>query len=448
MTTPFRPLLRPLLRLLASALLASLLLCLPALATDTEADTDAEPRSAGILPASADTFDWPQYRGPDGDGKVPVESFPTDWPADGLPLAWKVPLGGGFSGISAVDGLLYTQYSQDGGEFLAAIDAATGETAWKLRIDDEREDQFGDGPRATPTIDGNLVYAVSAFGKLSALEREKGGLAWRKDLREEYGAGVPTWGIASSPVVVDDLLLHNVGGKPGYLLAAFDKTTGDLAWHSGNGHAGYSLPLTFEVDGVRQTVFFTAKKILGADPATGEILWTRPWSTSYDVNAATPIFIPPNRLFVSSGYDTGSSLFELAVKDDGSGGKTVEPKTVWQSRGMKNQFSSSIYHEGTIYGFDNKIFKAIDADTGEDLWRTRGSGGGFGHGSLFFADGHLVVLGDGGQLALVEASPEAYREKASFQVARGKHWTVPTYYDGHLYVRNEKDLYAFRLPTP
>lgn len=394
------------------------------------------------LPAlAADGVDWPQYRGPDGDGKLPVESFPTEWPGDGLPLAWKVPLGGGFSGISAVDGVLYTQYSKDGGEFLVALDAASGEERWKLRIDDERKDQFGDGPRATPTLDGKLVYAVSALGKLWAVERTKGGLAWQKDLKKEYGAGVPTWGVASSPVVVDDLLLHNVGGEPGYLLMAFDKTTGDVAWHSGSGHAGYSLPLTIEVGGVRQTVFFTAKKVLGADPATGEILWTRPWSTSYDVNAATPIFIPPNRLFVSSGYDTGSSLFELEVKD-GPDGKTVEPTTVWQSRGMKNQFSSSIYHGGTIYGFDNKILEALDADTGEELWKARG----FGHGSLLFADGHLVVLGDGGKLALVEATPEAYREKASFEVASRKHWTVPTYHDGHLYVRNEKDLYAFRLP--
>ena len=160
------------------------------------------------------------------------------------------------------------------------------------------------------------------------------------------------------------------------------------------------------------------------------MLWKKTWKTSYDVNAATPIFIPPDRVFVASGYDTGGALLKVKRQADRT---TVEE--VWRSRGMKNQFSSSIYVDGYIYGFDNSTFKAIDARTGQEAWAARP---GLGHGSLTYADGHLFVLGDRGKLVLVEATPEAYREKASVQLLKGKCWTVPTLSNGRLFVRNEK----------
>lgn len=425
------PSFRPVLAFAACAVLApvlALLLAAPMVASD----------AAAADPAASDSaVDWPQYRGPNGDGVHPVSSFPIDWPKDGLDVAWTTPLGKGYSGITAVGGTLYTQYSNDGDEFLAAYDAASGEQMWKLRLDKERPDQFGDGPRSTPTVDGDLVYAVSAFGHLWAVSKMSGEAAWNVDLAEEYGAKVPTWGVSAAPVVEDGLLLFNVGGKEGYLQAAFDKASGELEWHSGSGKPGYSLPLTITVEDVRQTIIFAGDKVVSIDPATGTEHWSHPWSTAYDVNAAAPVFVPPNQLFISSGYDTGSSLFELSAKD----GK-ASAEVVWSSRRMKNQFSSSVYHDGHIYGFDNRSLKCIVAATGEDVWRKSG----FNHGSLFLVDGHLVVLGEKGKLALVEATPESYVEKALFQAAQGKHWTVPTLYGDLLYVRNEKDLIAFQLP--
>ena len=167
------------------------------------------------------------------------------------------------------------------------------------------------------------------------------------------------------------------------------------------------------------------------------LVWTKPWKTSYDVNAATPIFIPPNRLFVSSGYDTGAGLFEIAKKGDG-----VEAKEVWTARGMKNQFSSSVWVEGAIYGFDNKVLKALDPVTGQDLWRERG----FSHGSLFWADGHLIIYGEYGNLVLAEVSREGYEAKATAEpLGKAKSWTVPTLADGYLYLRNEKELASVDL---
>jgi outer membrane protein assembly factor BamB len=189
-------------------------------------------------------------------------------------------------------------------------------------------------------------------------------------------------------------------------------------------------------DGVRQAVFFTAEKLYSVAPDTGKVYWQKPWKTSWDVNAAMPIFIAPDRLFVSSGYDTGAAL--LKVSGDA---RSMTIDEVWTTREMKNQFSSSIYHEGYIYGFDNKNLTCLDAKTGERQWRERD----LGHGSLMLADGHLIVLGDKGQLVLVEASSKAYREKGRVQMFKGKTWTVPTLSDGRLFVRDENEMVALKV---
>jgi outer membrane protein assembly factor BamB len=389
---------------------------------------------AAALPLAA--ADWPQYRGGNADGISAEKGLLKTWPAAGPRQLWQVPLGGGYSGIVAAEARIYTQWSHQKDELLGAFEPATGKRVWTLRLDEMRPDQFGDGPRATPLIDGERIYAVSALGKLHAVDRKTGKAAWMQDLRAKYGLVVPTWGVSSPPIVVGELVLHNVGGSAGHLFMAFDKTTGKPVWNSESGLAGYAQPITFEVGGIKQTLFFAGQKAVAVDPANGKKFWEVPWSTAYDVNAATPIFIAPDQVFLASGYDTGGALYKLEV----AGGK-VTPKELWRSRSMKNQFSTSIHLGGYLYGFDNKNFQCLDAKTGQSVWRR----GGFGHGSLTYVDGHFIVLGDNGKLALVEASSQAYLEKASFQVAEGKHWTVPTYNQGTLYVRNEQNLIALAL---
>jgi outer membrane protein assembly factor BamB len=161
-------------------------------------------------------------------------------------------------------------------------------------------------------------------------------------------------------------------------------------------------------------------------------LWKAAWKTSYDVNAAAPLFIPPDKIFISSGYDVGSAVFR--VKDTG-----VEE--LWRNRDMKNKFSSSVFREGSIYGFDEKFLTCIDAVTGKVRWQARG----FGHGSLIYADGRLIVMGDKGTLALVQATTAAYREQARFQLFDGKTWTMPTLAGGKLYLRDEHELVALEI---
>ncbi len=198
----------------------------------------------------------------------------------------------------AADAFVYTQWSRDRDEQLGAFDRATGKPAWTLRLDEMRPDQFGDGPRATPVIDGDRIYAVSAYGKLYGVDRKTGKALWSHDLRAQYGLEVPNWGVSSAPVVVGELVLHNVGGSAGHLFMAFDKKTGKPVWNSESGIAGYAQPITFEVAGIRQTLFFAGQKAVAVDPKTGAKLWEVPWSTAYDVNAATPIFIAPDQVFL------------------------------------------------------------------------------------------------------------------------------------------------------
>lgn len=380
---------------------------------------------AGVTVAA----DWPQFRGPNRDGISPETAVLKSWPASGPKVLWKAPLGGGFSQVVSAKGRLYS-FAQQGEEQVAvAFDGATGKQLWRTRIDREYNDAQGGGPRSTPTIDGEMVYVLSAHGKLAALRTANGQVAWQHDLRAEYGANPPQWGVSTSPLIEGKLLIVNVGGAGNKSIIAFDKTNGKPVWTSQGDGAGYSAPIAITVRGVRQIIVFTADAILSISPEDGRLFWRSGWKTDYDVNAATPIFLPPDKLFVSSGYGTGSAVLQIRRTD------VIE---VWRSRSMKNQFSSSVLHDGIIYGFDDATLKAIDAATGAERWKTRG----FGHGSLILAGGHLIVLSDRGKLALIEATPEAYRELGTAAVLEGKCWTAPSLADGRLYVRNEEQLIA------
>jgi outer membrane protein assembly factor BamB len=388
-----------------------------------------------IVPAHlAFSDDWPQFRGPGRDGISHETGLISTWPDKGPKVLWRRPLGSGFSGISAVGGKLFTMYADGKTEWLTAIDAGTGRQLWKVHVDSNFSNDQGDGPRATPTVDAGVVYAVGAKGRLLAVSMEDGRELWKKDLKAEVSAKVPTWGVSTSPLVEGDLLILDAGGRPDASLVAFNRETGELVWAAGSDQAGYSAPVAINVGGVRQILSFSGTQISSVTPTKGEILWTKDWRTSWDVNAATPIFIHPDKVFVASGYDTGAALLKISA--NGAGARTEE---VWRTPAMKNQFSSSVYVNGYIYGFDNSTLKAIDAATGKDTWKERP---GLGHGSLFYADGKLIILGERGKLVLIDADPNGFKARGQFQILTGKCWTVPTLSTGRLFLRNEKELVA------
>lgn len=388
--------------------------------------------------ASSEAGDWPQFRGENRDGISRETGFDTNWTEGEPTLLWTVPLGKGFSGLSVSEGRLFTMFSQGSDEYVGAFDVTNGESLWRYRIDKAYTNSFGDGPRSTPTVRDGVLFAVSARGTLAALDAESGKLIWTRNLVRDVGAVIPEWGISTSPTIDADLLLINAGGSGNHSILALDKTNGELKWSSFYDGAGYSTPILIEVAGRRQAIFLTSSNVVGVDRSTGEVLWSRPWKTQYDVNAAMPIFLAPDKVFVSTGYGTGAAVYRLT----GSGG-AVDVEEVWRTRGLKNQFSSSVLVDGHLYGFDDSILKSVSASDGAENWRARG----FGHGSLFYADGLLVVLSDKGRLALVRADPSGFTELASRQLFQAKAWTVPTLSNGTLFVRNETELMALDVAS-
>jgi len=294
-------------------------------------------------------------------------------------------------------------------------------------------DQFGRGPRSTPTLDGDRVYMLGSKGKLVAFRTVAGGAVWTVDLTERFGAPVPRFGFGGSPLVVEDLVLIEVGGRDDAWLAALDRDTGETRWTALSGPAGYCSPILVEIDGGRQIVLARGKTVTSLD-LEGDVLWTHELQ---EPAIAMPIDLGGGRVFVSSIGDTGCSMLRARKTPDG--GFEVEP--VWSNRNLRTPFSSAVAHDGHIYGFDNATLKCISSETGEVSWAKRG----FGKGSLLVAGGHLVVLSDRGKVVMVEATPEGYREVGSFQALDGKSWTAPAMADGRLYLRNLEEMACLEL---
>jgi outer membrane protein assembly factor BamB len=378
---------------------------------------------------AADGDGWPQFRGPQRDGTSAESGLAKSWPDGGPPVVWKKSIGDGFSEVVVADGRVYVMLADDESELAVALDSATGKEKWRTIIGPRFNEEFGDGPRATPVLSDGVLYTLTSEGRMHALDADDGEKMWNVDLVEAYGSSVPRRGFAASPLVEGDLLVFEVGGADGKAFVAFDKKSGEERWTAGEGRAGYSSGLTVDIDGVRQMVFArsSTSEIVSLLPG-GQVYWRYEWKAG---PIAMPILVPPNGLFVSSGQDIGGSLLKIDTRD---GVPTVSE--AWSSRSMKNHFGSSVLVGDHIYGFDNATLRCISAATGERVWARRG----FGKGTLVTADGMLYVLSDGGVLALIEATPEEYREKARFQAMTGKAWTAPALAQGRLYVRDQDEL--------
>jgi outer membrane protein assembly factor BamB len=374
-------------------------------------------------------IEWPQWRGPNRDGVSQETGLLNSWQQDGPKVLWRIPFGHGYSGISILRGRLYTMFAPEEDEFVVCLNASNGEELWRFRTDSKFTNEHGDGPRSTPTVNEDAVFALGSKGKLHALDARNGERLWEHDLVDEFGSKIPGWGFATSPLVEANLLVVEVGGKDGKSVVAFDKKSGDLVWTSPTDEPGYSSPIAITFNGIRQIIIFTSQGPVSVSPTDGKIYWKYLWPEG--INIATPLFIPEGQVFVSASYDKGAVLVKMT-----SDGGAVTVDEVWKSRVMKNHFNASVLHGNYLYGFDNAILKCIEANTGAEQWVARG----FGKGSLIFADGNLIVLGDEGRLALVEATPLEYREKGDVQLLQGKCWTAPTLAGGRLYVRNHEEL--------
>jgi outer membrane protein assembly factor BamB len=391
---------------------------------------------------------WTDFRGPDRDGHYRERPIRTDWPEGGLKPLWKQPIGGGYASFVVARGRAFTIEQRGPQEVAAAYDIRTGRELWTSKWTAAfRETMGGDGPRATPTWDDGRIYVLGGQGELRCLDDETGNLIWRTNILEDAGAANLQWGMAAAPLIVDDTVVVAPGGRGGRSVVAYDKRTGKGAWSALDDQAGYSSPMLVTLGGVRQIVVFSASRVMGLTPGRGELLWEYPWKTNYDVNASQPLVItapgaPPesaNRLFVSSGYGTGAAVIELMPN-----GSRLDVREVWRNIRMKNQFTSSVLHDGYIYGLDESILACVDAATGELKWK----GGRYGYGQSMLASGHLIVVTEDGSLVLVRATPERHVELARFPALEGRTWNHPVIADGVLLIRNSNEMAAFDLRVP
>lgn len=379
--------------------------------------------------------DWPQWRGPKRDGVSLEKGLLKDWPSGGPALAWRATgAGDGYSSFAVVNGRLYTLGARGGTEYVMAFDAGTGRKVWEVPHGQRFGNDKGDGPRATPTIDGDRLYAYGASGDLAALDLATGKVIWTINVLRQFGASNIQWGLSESPLVLSDRILVNAGGR-GASIVAVKKTDGSVLWKSQNDQAGYSSALLHESAGVREAIFFTASRALGIDVQTGKLLWSYERVANDTANIATPI-VRGNRVFLSSDYDTGAALLELTPAGGG-----VTAKQIYFTREMQNHHASSVLIGDYLYGFSNAILTAMKFDTGAVAWRDRS----VGKGAVIYADERLYLFSENGVVGLAEANPAGYREHGRFQIPTGDllTWSHPVVSGGKLFIRDQDRLFAY-----
>ena len=398
----------------------------------------------GALACPTAFAQWPQFGGPNRDYTAPAAELATEWPEQGPKRLWSKKLGEGYSGIAVDQGVVYTMYRQGDGEIVIALEAATGKQRWKQRYAVKPfrglSEDFGVGPRSTPLVCGDHVYTVGVCANLRCLDRETGRPVWSHDLMDEYGASRPRWGYACSPLAYEDTIILPVGGK-GHSVMAFSQKDGSVVWAKHDFENAYSSPVLIEVDGQEQVVVLMAPAAVGLNPKNGDLLWSYPHETSYNVNASMPIWGDDNTLFVSSAYNTGSRLLKLTRQDD-----RTRVEELWTLRKMQIHFGSAIRIGDHIYassgGNGPVFFGAVNVKTGKMVLRERGL---VGKAQLLYADGKLVMLDEDGRLYLATATPEGLTIHAKADVLEKISWTAPALAGSTLFLRDKKAIVALDL---
>ncbi len=397
-------------------------------AVETPAADKPAPRLAGY---------WTDFRGPGRRGHYDESPIRTGWPAGGLPRLWRQPAGGGYASFVVAGARAFTIEQRRNREVVAAYDLVTGREQWTDSWDAAfSEAMGGDGPRATPVIDQDRLYALGAEGELRALDARTGRLVWRKNILADNGAANLQWGMSCSPLVVDDKLVVLPGGGGGKSVVAYRKADGARVWSALDDRQAYTSPMLVTLAGRRQILAVSAQRAVGLGVEKGDLLWEYPWTTQFDVNSSQPIVVDANRFLISAGYGHGSALVEVSAA-----GEKFAAKEIWSNNRLKCRFNSPVLYDGHVYGLDEGIMACIRASDGELKWK----GGRYGYGQIVLAGAHIVVLTETGEVALVKASPGKHEELARFQAIEGKTWNHPAISGGVLLVRNASEMAAFRI---
>ncbi len=383
-----------------------------------------------------DAVEWPGFRGAGRDSVVRGVRIGTDWAASPPVEVWRRPIGPGWSSFAVNGDFLYTQEQRGDDEIVACYRVSTGEPVWRHR-DQVRfwESNGGPGPRGTPTLSDGRVYAFGATGVLNALDARTGKVKWTRNVASDTGRRVPDWGFASSPLIVDDLVIVAAAGT----LAAYDRATGNPRWRGPSYGGSYSSPHRVTIDGVAQVVLLGGPGAISVAPGDGAVLWKHEWAPGPIVQPAVTADgdVLVNAITATGGIGTR----RLHIKH-AAGGWSIEE--LWTSNGLKPYFNDFVVHNGHAYGFDGSILASIDLEDGRRKWK----GGRFGNGQLILLPDQdlLLVISEEGELALVRATPDEFKELARFPALDGKTWNHPALIGDLLLVRNGQEMAAFRVP--
>lgn len=406
-----------------------------------QADAALHPTGISLANRSDDSS---QFRGPDRSGVMRAVRLKRNWNESRPELLWRHPVGEGWSSFAVAGSYCVTQEQRGPNETVVCYEVETGRECWERRTPAEFQELMGGrGPRATPTINGGRVYTLGATGILSCLEGSDGGVVWSRNILADGQCANRPFGMVGSPLVINDLVIVSPG-CPGGSLAAYDRDNGQLRWATGDAPAAYSSPESAHVAGRDQVLIFNAEGLFSHDWRDGTLLWNYPWVTPPELNnVCQPVALinedgrDSGRIFLSSGYDKGCVVLTIHERD---GRFTAEP--LWKNKNLRAKFSSVVVRDGFVYGLDERILTCVDLHDGKRRWRE----GRYGFGQVLLIDDLLLVQAESGEIALVEATPDQFRELGRFSALDKRTWNHPVLARALLLVRNDREAACYRLP--
>ncbi|MFQ5669099.1 MAG: PQQ-binding-like beta-propeller repeat protein [Acidobacteriota bacterium] len=389
--------------------------------------------------ALAGTAEWPHQRGPAFDGRISGTELFTGGEV-GLAVAWRIPLGPGYSGIAVAHGRAVTLYSDGSRDWAIAVDTRTGKAVWRFPIGAtyRGHDGSNDGPLSTPIIQDGVVYGLGPRGNLFALKLSDGREIWSRMLPLEFGSREPEYGFGTSPLVQDNLLVIQTGGPDGHAVSGLKTETGEMVWGLGDAEVDYQSPAVLTLVGQPQVVAVSGHQIAGIAPASGTILWQHAVDGEDWMGSSSPTPLGKDRFLLFVGGE--ATVFKVARSAAG-----YQVSEMYRSPELGKTYALPVYHQGYLYGFKGQILACVDARSGARVWRSRPPGG----RGLILVDGHLVIFAARGQVVLAKASPEGYLEEARVQALGASAHTWPSFADGKVFVRNVEEMAAVSLvPRP
>ena len=384
--------------------------------------------------------EWPQWRGPDRTSISQETGLLKEWPAGGPLVLWSVSnIGEGYGTVAIKGNQIFVQGTKKNDSVTHCLNRSDGKAVWTTTLVSRLAHGRGHGPRATPTVDGERVYALTETGDLACLKTADGSILWQRNILEDFKGKNISWHLSESPLVDGNMLVVTPGGEKATLVA-LDKMSGETIWTTKelSDRAGYASCVVADVAGIRTIMTFTASAGVGVRATDGKLMWRYEPVANGTANVATPIF-RESKVFYSSNYRTGCALLELSSTRRG----LVRAEEVYFNRDLMNHHGGVLLVNGYLYGYHNAILTCMEFETGKVMWKDRA----VGKGSLTYADGHLYLLSEDNVVGLAEASPEGYKEKSRFEIEdQGwPSWAHPVVCGGKLYIRNQATLTCYNI---